>query len=45
MRSLQTLAAQSNDADAIYEALQRFDRMTVPLAEAGITQALREETT
>jgi len=42
MAELRALAEKSEDADQIYEALQEFDRLTVPLAEQAITRALKE---
>ena len=42
MEALRRLAAQSDDADAIFKALQAFDRRTVRLAELAILATLTE---
>jgi molecular chaperone DnaK len=42
MAELRSLAETSTDCDAIQKRLQAFDRLTVPLAERGMSQALRE---
>jgi chaperone protein DnaK len=42
---LRRLAAESDDADRIYRELDRFGKMTVPLAETAITAGLKESTT
>jgi molecular chaperone DnaK (HSP70) len=39
---LRQLAESSTDCDAIQQRLRDFDRMTVPLAELGISAALKE---
>jgi molecular chaperone DnaK (HSP70) len=43
MRVLERFGRTSGDADRIHEALERFDRMTVRLAELAITAALQNE--
>ncbi len=42
MRVLRKLSDTSGDADKLHEALDRFDKMTVRLAELAITESLRE---
>jgi len=42
MANLRRLAETSEDSEAIYQALQDFDRMTIPLAEHAVAQALKE---
>jgi molecular chaperone DnaK (HSP70) len=42
MRDLRQLARTCDDADALHNALNAFDRRTVRLAEVTITQTLRE---
>ncbi len=42
MVNLRRLAETSSDAEAIYQALQDFDRLSIPLAEHAIAQALKE---
>jgi len=42
IEALRRLAAESDDADAIFEALRAFDRRTVRLAELAIVAALTE---
>ncbi|MCK6455749.1 MAG: Hsp70 family protein [Phycisphaerae bacterium] len=43
MRVLRRLGQTSEDAERIHQALDAFDRQTVPLAELAITQALQEQ--
>jgi len=42
MRVLRRLSETSGDADKLHEALDRFDKMTIRLAEMAITESLRE---
>ena len=39
---IRSLAESSDDAEVLYQALQEFDRMTIPLAEHAVAQALKE---
>ncbi|MFQ5489837.1 MAG: Fe-S protein assembly chaperone HscA [Phycisphaerae bacterium] len=43
MAELRRLAQSCDDADAIYERLEAFNRMTLPLANAAIAVTLREK--
>jgi molecular chaperone DnaK (HSP70) len=42
MGELRRFAESSRDNDAIYKRLQEFDRLTVPLAELGVAETLKE---
>ncbi len=42
MAGLRKMAEASTDAEAIYQALQEFDRLTIPLAEHAVAEALKE---
>jgi len=42
MQQLRRLAETSQKADEIYEVLQEFDRLTLPLAEMSVKQTLEE---
>ena len=42
MASLRKLAETSSDAEGLNQALQEFDRLSVPLAEHAVAQALKE---
>ncbi len=42
MASLRELAKTTEDAEALYQALQEFDRKTIPLAEHAVAEALKE---
>ena len=43
MTQLRRLAESSDDADAIYERLEAFNRLTLPLANAAIALTLRDK--
>lgn len=42
MASLRQLAQTTDDAELLYQTLQDFDRLTIPLAEHAVAQALKE---
>lgn len=42
MASLRKMAETTTDAEALNQALQDFDRLTIPLAEHAVAEALRE---
>jgi molecular chaperone DnaK (HSP70) len=42
IRELRRLAESTDDADRLYEALNTFDRSTIPLAELAISTTLRD---
>jgi molecular chaperone DnaK (HSP70) len=42
IQELRQLAQNTDDADRLYEALNAFDRSTVPLAELAISTTLRD---
>ena len=45
MRDLRAFAESSTDNDAIQKRLQEFDRLTLPLAELGVSETLKESQT
>ena len=42
MAGLRKMAETTTDAEALNQALQEFDRLTIPLAEHAVAEALRE---
>ena len=42
MVALRSLAESTNDAETLNQALQDFDRLSIPLAEYAVAQALRQ---
>lgn len=43
MKELRAFAETSQDGRALYERLQAFDRLTIPLAEAAMSATLKED--